>query len=218
MSTARARTHPRNLASWRRVGLANFVSVSAVGRSIERYLTACFLADPPVPGSTTGARLVRTEDFDLKNLGLIQKPFLSVFLYRVDFNKTMRASWSAVGSLDGRPHLPVDLHFLVTAWANDADSELKVLGRAMQALETTPILSGPLLVSAGEFAPNETIQIVLEDVSTEAVMRVFDSLPTDYKLSLPYIARIARIDGKAATPSPPVLTAVSGNAPTLAAT
>jgi hypothetical protein len=198
--------------------LANFVSVSAVGRSLERFLTAAFLSDPPIGTSTTIARLVRTEDFDLKNLGLVQKPFLSVFVYRVDFNKVMRAGWSAVGSLDGRPHLPVDLHVLLTAWGNDADSELKVLGRAMQALETTPILAGPLLLSAGEFAPNETIQVVLEDVSTEAVMRVFDSLPTDYKLSVPYIARIARIDGKVATPSPRVLTVVSGTAPTVAST
>ncbi len=193
--------------------VGNFASVSAVGRSIERFLSACFLDDPPVGGSNTGARLVRTEDFDPKNLGLIQKPFLSVFLYRVDFNKTMRAGWSAIASLDGRAHLPLDVHFLITPWANDSDSELRVLGRAMQALETTPILAGPLLVSAGEFAPNETIQVVLEDVNTEAVMRIFDSLPTDYKLSVPYIARIARIDARAATPPPPVLTVVSGATP-----
>jgi hypothetical protein len=196
--------------------VANFASISAVGRSIERFLAASFLADPPVGGSMTTARLVRTEDFDPNNVGLIQKPFLSIFMYRVDFNKTTRAGWSAVGSLDGRSHLPLDLHFLLTPWASDADSELRIVGRAMQALDTTPILSGPLLLGYGEFAPSESVQLVVEDVSTEAVMRTFDSLPTDYKLSVPYLARIVRVDSKVSAASPPVLSVVSGQVPSAA--
>ena len=194
--------------------MANFASFSAVGLSLERFLTASFLADPPVSGSTTAARLVRTEDFDPKNLGLIPKPFLSIFAYRVDLNKATRAGWSAVGHLDGRGHLPVDLHFLLTPWASDADSELRIIGRAMQALDATPILAGPLLLPFGEFGPGESVQLVLEDVPTDAVMRTFDSLPTDYKLSVPYLARVVRLDARAAAPSPPVLTVVSGKAPT----
>ncbi len=190
--------------------MANFASFSAVGLSLERFLTASFLADPPVSGSTTRARLVRTEDFDPKNLGLTPKPFLSLFAYRVDFNKAVRASWAAIGHQDGRGHLPVDLHFLLTPWANDADSELRIVGRAMQALDATPILAGPLLLPHGDFGPGESVQLVLEDVSTEAVMRTFDSLPTDYKLSVPYIARVVRLDARTAAPSPPVLTVVSG--------
>lgn len=193
--------------------MANFASLSAVGRSVERFLTARFLADPPVSGSTTTARLIRTEDFDPKNIGLIQKPFLSIFLYRVDFNKVTRAGWSAVGSLDGHSHLPVDIHLLLTPWANDADSELRILGLAMQALDATPILSGPLLLGYGEFAPNESVQLVLEEITTEAVMRTFDSLPTDYKLSVPYIARVVRIDSKSQASSPPVLTVITGKTP-----
>jgi hypothetical protein len=194
--------------------VANFASFSAVGLSLERFLSASFLADPPVSGSTTSARLVRTEDFDPTNLGLFPKPFLSIFAYRVDFNKTTRAGWSGVGHLDGRAHLPLDLHFLLTPWANDADSELRIVGRAMQALDATPILSGPLLLPLGGFGPGESVQLVLEDVSTEAVMRTFDSLPTDYKLSVPYIARVVLLDARAATPSPPVLSVVSGKTPT----
>jgi hypothetical protein len=193
--------------------LANFASFSAVGLSLERFLSASFLADAPVSGSTTSARLVRTEDFDPKNVGLLPKPFLSVYAYRVDFNKATRAGWSAVGHLDGRGHLPVDLHFLLTPWASDADSELRIIGRAMQALDTTPILSGPLLLPHGGFAPGESVQLVLEDISTEAVMRTFDSLPTDYKLSVPYIARVVRLDARSAAPSPPALAVISGRTP-----
>lgn len=191
--------------------MANFGSISAVGVSIERFLNASFTEESPLEGTTTKAILVRTEDFDpTSTSSSLTRPSISIFLYRVDFNKTMRAGWSAVGSIDGRAHLPVDLHFLLTPWSENAESELRILGRAMQALESTPILGGPLLDPSGGFAPNESVQIILEEISTEAVMRTFDSLPTDYKLSVPYIARVLRIDSKTAAPSPPVLTVASG--------
>jgi len=190
--------------------VANFSSISATGTSIQRLLTAAFAEPPvPVPGSTTRAILVRTEDFDPESQS-IHRPALTIFLYRVDFNKTTRAAWSAVGSHDGRARLPLDLHFLVTPWSDNAEEEHAILGRAMQCLESFPILSGPLLHQSGGWAPNEAVQLVLEEVSTEAVMRTFDSLPTEYHLSVPYIARVIRLDGREAAPSPPATTLVTG--------
>ena len=95
--------------------MATFASISVVGKSLERYLTAAFADDPPIVGKTTKAMLVRTEDLDPKTSDAnITKPAVSIFVYRVDFNKTMRAGWSAVGHIDGRAHLPVDIHFLLT--------------------------------------------------------------------------------------------------------
>ena len=197
--------------------MANLNSISATGKSIERLLTAAF-SDPPVPVSskTTKAFLMRTEDFDQSsNSSIILRPALSIFLYRVDFNKSMRAAWSGVTYHDGVPHLPLDLHFLLTPWADNAESEHAILGRAMQCLDSTPILSGPLLHQSGEWAPNEAIQLVMEEISTEAVMRTFDSLPSDYRISVPYIARIARLDGRVAAPTPPVTTLITGKVPSL---
>jgi len=197
--------------------VANLNSISATGKSIERLLTAAF-SDPPVPvsGKTTKAFLIRTEDFDQSsNSSIILRPALSIFLYRVDFNKSMRAAWSGVTYHDGVPHLPLDLHFLLTPWADNAESEHAILGRAMQCLDSTPILSGPLLHQSGEWAPNEAIQLVMEEISTEAVMRTFDSLPSDYRISVPYIARIARLDGRVAAPAPPVTTLITGKVPSL---
>ena len=197
--------------------MANLNSISATGKSIERLLTAAF-SDPPVPvsGKTTKAFLIRTEDFDQSsNSSIILRPALSIFLYRVDFNKSMRAAWSGVTYHDGVPHLPLDLHFLLTPWADNAESEHAILGRAMQCLDSTPILSGPLLHQSGEWAPNEAIQLVMEEISTEAVMRTFDSLPSDYRISVPYIARIARLDGRVAAPAPPVTTLITGKVPSL---
>jgi hypothetical protein len=207
--------------------MAGFAGIAAVGKSIERLLNAAFEEEQQevnqqrwlVPNKKTKAVLVRTADFEENAIGTsIGSPALSIFLYRVDFNKMMRAAWSAVGSQNGLAHLPLDLHFLVTAWADNAEFEHRILGKAMQCLETTPILSGPLLYPSlfTNWAPNESIQIVLEEISTEALMRTFDSLPTDYRLSVPYIARITRLDSRQASLDPPVMIAITGLIPSAA--
>ncbi|MDX2418964.1 MAG: DUF4255 domain-containing protein [Xanthomonadales bacterium] len=175
--------------------MADFTSIAAVSSSLVRYLDLCFREQEPVNGKVTAVRLVRTEDLNRDISPLITLPSLSVFLYRVDFNKVMRAAWSAVSRYDGKPHLPLDLHFLLIAWGENADHEFRILGRALDCMEETPILSGPLLDPIAPWETNESVQLCLEDLSTEDVMRTFDSLPVDYKLSIPYVARITVIDG-----------------------
>jgi uncharacterized protein DUF4255 len=195
--------------------LASFAGIAAVGKSIEMLLNDCLEEQQPAPPKKTKAVLVRTSDFEQSVIASsIGSPALSIFLYRVDFNKTMRAAWSATSGHDGRSHLGLDLHYLITPWGVNAEEEHRILGGAMQCLETTPILSGPLLHSSGEWSPGEAVQLVLEEISTEAVMRTFDSLPTDYRLSVPYIARVLRLDGRVATPEGPVVTAIIGATPT----
>jgi len=193
--------------------VAGFECIASVGTSLERALNGWFtqLAITGAPG--TRAVLARTEDFKSAAGGPIRAPALSIFLYRVDFNKSMRAAWSGVGSNDGMAHLPLDLHYMLTPWAKDASVEHAILGAAMQYLEMNPILSGPLLTTLGGWAPNEGVQVVLEDTPTEWVMRTFDSLPTDFKLSVPYLARVLVLDGSAKRGAPGVTTVITGLTP-----
>lgn len=197
--------------------MGGYTSIAAVGKSIERLIGLAFAERQPVPGKATKAVLIRTEDLadDLAkdNIG---NPALSILLYRVDFNKATRSSWSAVGHGDGRGHLALDLHYLITPWAENAEYQHMILGRALQVLEQTPMLSGPLLYEPAlpaayadepQAAVTDTVQLILEEVSTEALMRTFDSLPSDYRLSVPYVARVVRIDTRVGLPQPPVLDA-----------
>jgi len=167
-----------------------------------------------LPGKTTRAFLIRTEDFNQSSAAtIIVRPALSIFLYRVDFNKSMRAAWAGVTYHDGMPHLPLDLHFLMTPWGDNAEAEGSILGRAMQCLDSSPVLGGPLLHQSGGWAPNEAIHLLMDEISTEAVMRTFDSLTADYRISVPYIARVVRLDGQAAKPAPDVTTLIKGATP-----
>lgn len=186
--------------------MAGFTGIAAVGTSLERMLSAAFAERQPVPGKTAKAALIRTEDLadDSAVRDRIGDLGLTILLYRVDFNKTMRAAWSAAGNADGRGHLALDLHYLVTPWADNAEHQHMILGRTLQAIERAPTLQGPTLyapvlplpgyASEPVAAPADSVQVLLEDIATEALMRTFDSLPGDYRLSVPYIARIVRID------------------------
>jgi hypothetical protein len=188
-----------------------------VGTSIERLLAQAFVAREPVPNRNSRVSLIRTEDLadDTLIRARIGEQGMTILLYRVDFNKTMRAAWSAVGNADGRGYLALDLHYLLTPWADNAEHQHMILGRGMQALEQTPVLSGPTLFEASlpqpayagepQSAASDAVQLMLEEISTEALMRTFDSLPSDYRLSVPYVARVVRIDTAESVPTPPVV-------------
>jgi hypothetical protein len=193
--------------------MANFKSISATGKSIERLLTACFVALQPVEGKVAKAVLVRSDDFQRDGNSKIPSLGISIFLYRVEVNKVMRPGWSAVAGYDGEAHLPIDLHYLLTAWAENAEHEQQILGRAMQCLETTPSLSGPLLYPSAGWAPNEAVFVTIEDLGLDSLMRAFDVLEADYRVSVAYRARVVRIDGVEAVPAPSTTTVVTGIVP-----
>ena len=195
--------------------VAGFPSVAAVGKSIEAVLNAGYSSEPPVDAlAPTRAVLIQTEDLEPTNeQSKIARPGLSILLYRVDFNKAMRAGWSAVGQRDGRAHLPLDLHYLFTAWADNADHEHRVIGRSMQVLEELGAFSGPLLHPDGEWSPGEAVQLYLEDMATDDIMRTFDSLPCDFRLSIPYLARVVVVSSDDGAPQTDVTMLVGGMRP-----
>jgi uncharacterized protein DUF4255 len=196
--------------------VANFRCISAAGKTIERVLNTCFAEDQPISGQQpTQAVLVRSEDFQ-RTAGaatVIPSRALSIFLYRVEVNGVMRAAWSGVASFDGQIHLPLDLHYLLTAWADNAEWEQQILGKAMQCLESWPNLTGPVLYPTADWSANEAIHLSVEDLGIDSLMRTFDSLSLDYRLSVPYLARIARLDGRTVQPPASTSTVVTGVTP-----
>ncbi len=98
-------------------------------------------------------------------------------MYLIYFNKTMRAAWSAVAHGDVQFSSSRGSSFFTYRRAYNADHEYRILGRAMQCLDSVPILSGPLLYPLTNWSESDAVQVCLEDLSTEDVMRTFDSLP-----------------------------------------
>jgi hypothetical protein len=77
-------------------------------------------------------------------------------------------------------------------------------------LENVSVLSGPLLDPSGEWEPDEGVPLVLEDLSTVDLMRTFEALSVDFRLSIPYVARVVVVAGPADMPPADVLTVVTG--------
>jgi hypothetical protein len=124
---------------------------------------------------------------------------VSVFLYRVYPNSTLRTPPGRFGA-DGRrqrPMLPLDLHFLLTAWAKDASLQHQIAAWMMRMLEDTPIFPIGLLNHRfpNTFQPDETVELCLAELTTEELFRIWEVIVNNaYQISIPYVARNVRIE------------------------
>jgi Pvc16 N-terminal domain len=137
---------------------------------------------------------------------LIQQPAISVYCYRISVDKETRPGWSAVASADGVPRIPLRMHFLIAAWDAHVLDELRWLGLAVQVLESDSILTGPLLHPSGLWNDGDALQIITDDLALDSMSETFQALSTDFRLALPYIARVICIDGRIEPVGEPIAT------------
>ncbi|MEO6530350.1 MAG: DUF4255 domain-containing protein [Specibacter sp.] len=177
--------------------MAGYQALAAAGLSIVALLNRRFHAVPEA--ASLDAFLASTNELKTMktNSGqLVHQPAISVYCYRVSVDRETRAGWSAMGSIDGIPRLPLRMHFLIAAWAPNVEDELRYLGLAAQVLEGESILTGPLLDASGQWEAGDSIQVVADDLALDSMSEAFQALSTDYRLSLPYLARVICIDGR----------------------
>ncbi|HYO72867.1 MAG TPA: DUF4255 domain-containing protein, partial [Archangium sp.] len=129
-----------------------------------------------------------------QNATEIPRPGLTLYLYRVTMNEHLRNQPYTGGPSDAPPPLALDLHYLLTVWADDAKDEHRLLGWAMQLLHTHQTLSASDLNEDGDWGPGEMIQLIPAELSNEDLMRIWDAIQRPYSLSASYIARVVRID------------------------
>lgn len=181
--------------------MASYRAIAAVSQAIVSLLESQY----------------QPEDFDNNQLEFevyVAKDFLnpmkagvSLYLYRIYASGVHRTPAGRLGP-DGqrqRPQLPVDLHFLLTAWADDATLQHAIAGWMMRALEDMPSLPAGLLnrklpndVLAARpdvFHPDETVEIGLTELTTEELFRIWEVTVTrGYQISVPYVARNVKIE------------------------
>jgi hypothetical protein len=187
--------------------MAGFQALSAAGLSIVALLNRRFHELPEAAG--VDAFLASTNEFKTMktNTGqLIHQPAVSVYCYKICVDKETRPAMSGARNLDGIPRLPLRIHFLVAAWAANVAEELKWLGLAMQVLDSESILTGPLLESTGQWSDGDVIQVVADDLALDTMSEAFQALSTDFRLSLPYIARVVCLEGRPEPTREPVAT------------
>jgi len=122
------------------------------------------------------------------------QPTCTIFLYRVAVNSVMRNGPRVVlaGGATSRPLLPVDLSYLITPWARDPRDEHLMLGTILQGLYDRAEL-GAADLTGTSWAPDDTVQLVLETLTLEEHFCIWDTVDMPYRLSLTYMARIIGI-------------------------
>jgi len=188
--------------------VAGYRALAAVGRSLVHLLNRRIEEELPV-GPRPRAVLAGTVDFDeVKSnpMPVIQPPALSVYCYRISVDHETRPGWSAVASTSGVPRIPLCMHLMISAWDSVVESELEWLGLAASIIEGESILTGPLLDPSGDWGPDDAIQVVPDELALDSMSEAFQALTTDYRLSLPYVARVICIDARPESPGEAVAT------------
>jgi len=178
--------------------LATYHAIAATGQAI-----ISLLADAAKETEFDGV------SFALYQASSFQKPMdegISLYLYRMSINPMGRNQPRPAGPLGQptRPVLPLDLHYLLTAWASTAARQQLLLGWATRVLEDTPILPSGLLnqnhfaPAPGTFRPQEHVELVWEELSIQDMASIWDVFKPNQQitqqLSVTYAARMLAIE------------------------
>lgn len=170
--------------------MANHFAIHSVGESLRKYLESSYPEALRTKISCSFRLVSSGELTDTSNFGTT----LSLYLYRVTMNEHLRNVPRTNDAVDAGAPLAVDLHYLLTAWANNALAEHTILSWAMRELYRRPILDKSSLSSEADWSMGDIIQLIPAELSNEDVMRIWDALEPPYHLSVSYIARVVRID------------------------
>jgi hypothetical protein len=119
---------------------------------------------------------------------------VSLWLYRITPNEHLRNAPRRRDDADLPPALHLDLHYLLTVWADNALAEHTLAAWAMQRLHEHPVLELSTLTPEGGWEASDRVQVIPQEVSGEELMRLWDAVEPGYRLSVPYVARVVRLD------------------------
>lgn len=137
--------------------------------------------------------------FGVISTGALVKPDvtgtqLTFFLHRVTTNEHLRNASRVNDKAHVRAPLTVDLHYLMTVWADSAEAEHLILAWAMRQLHIHSSLDVSSLTETGGWERGDLINLVPGEMSNEDMMRIWDALNPPYRLSVAYVARAVRVD------------------------
>ena len=179
--------------------MANYRAISAVSHGVVSLLQGSY---DEATENELGTELVvstfTASGFQASSAP--SNPAISLFLYRVVVNGNYRipAGQIAPDGTRSPARLPLDLHFILTAWANEPSMQYDIAGWMMRVIEDTPILPGPFLNQnvPDTFGVSESVELVVDELESEDLFLLWERLGPNaaYQLSIPYVARNVWID------------------------
>jgi hypothetical protein len=145
------------------------------------------------------------QTFELYQAKDLQSPMASgasLWLYRVALGTSRRnlPPRTAEGGRRFRPSLPLDLHYLLTAWSNDAATQQRLLAWCIRTLEDRPVLPAGLLNHYGPepdvFRPHETVELVAQPLTPQELSDVWEVNQKVRQPSMGYLARAIELESE----------------------
>jgi hypothetical protein len=174
--------------------MASYRAIAAISQAILGLL-----ADS-VPKPEFAA--ARFELFQALNLQTPLEEGVSLYLFRVIPNQSRRSLGPRIGG-DGlryKPSVPIDLQYLLTAWAKSAERQQRLLGWAIRTLEDTPILPSGLLNHYGPepdtFAASETVELFMDSIAIQDMGSLWEVARHHFQPSVVYLARMIALDSE----------------------
>ena len=141
--------------------------------------------------------------FELYQAKSFQTPMdegISLYLYRVSPAGEIRNYPPRIAP-DGRRYrqpLPINLHYILSAWARDTVKQQRLLGWAMRILEDTPVMPAGVLNQGGPesdtFRLNETVDLIMESISIYDMGAIWDVSKPNVQPSVGYVARMIGVE------------------------
>jgi hypothetical protein len=179
--------------------LASYAAVQGVMAAIEGMLSERLPPELAAAPVNAKVQLFGSHDFSQASL----PNTLALYLYRLSLDPTIPGGY--VRALPGTgariPEVPVMLHFLMIAVADTALAENSLMGWGFQQMATTPIIGADRLNAQALALPNQSlgwddaddVQVATEELTREELMRIWDTLPLKYRLTVPFVARGVRL-------------------------
>jgi hypothetical protein len=165
------------------------MSIAGASATLRRLVEDQLIASGGLDGYTVSLFSTRHFADNLNNQ-------IALFLYRVDVDETRRqVQLPRVASTQPpRFALGLELHYLLTIWGGqDPEGEQRMLSRCMDIMERHAVIAGTLLHPNYTWEAEDALRVSLSTLSTEDMLRLWDSLVPSYQLSVPYVVRTARL-------------------------
>jgi len=178
--------------------------LASVSRTLVARLTAGLSTLGP-PGSPPPIAVLN----DLAAEPSRDPPRVTLFLYDIVEEATVRNRNKTTERQPGgellvrKQPLGLCLHYMLTAWGGDRETEQLMLGRVMQVLYDDAILDGPELLGDLAGTPVE-LRVSLSTMKLDDRARIWWAINLPYHLSVNYEVRVVDIDATVETSSVPV--------------
>jgi hypothetical protein len=178
--------------------MANYLAIAAIGRTLLR------LIEEQCPREeftdTPAFKLYQSHDFGTP---AIAEGF-SLMLYRATVNSVARNQPPRRGrdGIKRRPSLPVDLHFMLTPWALEAERQLRLLGWVMRFAQDNAILPAAVLNQSltrrerPAFDPDEGVELFADAPVLADYLGLWDKFKSRWQTSLTYGVRTVLIESE----------------------